>query len=262
MSNQTKQIRSSHVAQTTLPDTQQNTLLCIETSGTMCSIALAETTLTVPHPVIPPQISILAELSFSEPYQHDRLLAEGVRILLESTHRTAASIGAVAVSAGPGSFTGLRIGASFAKAFTFDDGFAATNSTARLLPVPTMNAIAHNALQASQILDKKCICVAIPSHKDLVYVQDFILQIGDCITALPVSNINLVQETTIAPNADTFYVGPYFSSKSEFLQLPAFNRLNARMIAEYSPFLIAENLFLPSEEFIPLYAQEFIPKIA
>lgn len=58
--------------------------------------------------------------------------------LLESAGRKAAEVGLVAVSIGPGSYTGLRVGVSFAKAFAWATGAAA-------VPVSSLLALAASA---------------------------------------------------------------------------------------------------------------------
>lgn len=59
-----------------------------------------------------------------------------VEALFASAGTVAGDVTAVAVSAGPGAFTGLRVGMSAAKGFCFGWGVP-------LLPVPTLLALAH-----------------------------------------------------------------------------------------------------------------------
>jgi tRNA threonylcarbamoyladenosine biosynthesis protein TsaB len=67
--------------------------------------------------------------------------AEAARQVLEIAGRRAAEVGLVAVSAGPGSYTGLRIGVSFAKTFAWATG-------ATLAAVPSLAALAEDAAAA------------------------------------------------------------------------------------------------------------------
>jgi tRNA threonylcarbamoyl adenosine modification protein YeaZ len=262
----------------------KKTLLCIETSGTVCGIALAEISLhaTPAQPSkqdIPTPPSIIAELSFFEPFQHDRLLAEATLALCRMTNRSVADLYAVAVSAGPGSFTGLRIGAAFAKALTFED--TPNSPFPRLLPIPTMTACAFASRTIAQMLGKREICIGIPSHKDLLYVQRFTPE------ATPLHEIQLVQEHTLRADVHTLYAGTYFANgangvnatnpdnrikpdttrHSDFTCLPHTSLLTPRMIAEYAAYLLtssttetAQDYFVPSAEFVPMYAQDFVPK--
>ena len=81
-------------------------ILCIETSTKVCSVAIAENGV----------VRALAEDNEDE-YTH----AEKLNVLIEKVLQEAGlkfnEINAVAISEGPGSYTGLRIGVSAAKGF-------------------------------------------------------------------------------------------------------------------------------------------------
>jgi tRNA threonylcarbamoyladenosine biosynthesis protein TsaB len=69
---------------------------------------------------------------------HAEHIAQIVEMLLNANNVTGKEIDRVAVSVGPGSFTGLRIGISFAKGFCFG-----RNST--VLPVSSLEILAYTA---------------------------------------------------------------------------------------------------------------------
>jgi tRNA threonylcarbamoyl adenosine modification protein YeaZ len=231
-------------------------LLSIETSGTVCGINLLN---AATH-------ESLADLIFSEPYQHDHLLAEAVRTLCAMLGVSIPGLAGVAVSAGPGSFMGLRIGAAFAKALCFED-------VPPLIPVPTMPAIAFAARQAAVVLGKSQVCAITPSHKNLVYVQTFSndLTPSSVLKTAP----QLVPAQSIVPSETTFYCGAAFapSGTSSAFVNPAFTRLaqlscpTPAMIGSFAAELFhayteTGAAFAPSSAFVPMYAQEFIPKTA
>ena len=82
-------------------------ILCIETATGVCSVALAG------------KEEILAEFSLSVEKAHSKHLASMVQELLVSESVQVNDLKAVAISKGPGSYTGLRIGTSFAKGVCF-----------------------------------------------------------------------------------------------------------------------------------------------
>ncbi len=219
-------------------------LLCIETSGSLCGIAIADADSTTL-----PGGSLIAELSFSEPFLHDKLLAEATRSLCTMADITLPNLSAVAVSAGPGSFTGLRIGAAFAKALCFEN-------LPKLIAVPTLEAIALAAAPSARMLGRERICVGIPSHKHLVYVQYFTPE------AAPLGAIALVSEEEFTPNPSIFYAGAAFDHKPAYTTLPDYCRITPAMIAALGVEHFRKQAFMLSEDFVPLYAQEFVPKNA
>lgn len=68
----------------------------------------------------------------------------------------------IAISIGPGSFTGLRVGLGFAKGLAFAKGLP-------IVPVSTMQVIA-----AKSEMGEKEFSVLLYSHRDVVYTQKFL----------------------------------------------------------------------------------------
>src|SRR5690606_5352754 len=78
-------------------------ILNIESATTVCSVCISEGD------------EVLASREVDGDYQHAEKLAVFVDEVLEETGIAAMELDAVAVSLGPGSYTGLRIGTSLAK---------------------------------------------------------------------------------------------------------------------------------------------------
>jgi tRNA threonylcarbamoyladenosine biosynthesis protein TsaB len=77
----------------------------------------------------------------------------------------------IAVSIGPGSFTGLRIGLSVAKglAFALDK---------RVIPVPTLHALAQRAVDGKIVSNGEFILAALDARRDEVYAEFFRVESG------------------------------------------------------------------------------------
>jgi tRNA threonylcarbamoyladenosine biosynthesis protein TsaB len=101
-------------------------ILAVETSGTRGGIALAE------------DETILEEVSLAEGLRHGRDLVLTIKQACEKAGWDRRHIDLAAVSIGPGSFTGIRIGVTFAKVLAFD---AAT----KVVAVPSFHALARSA---------------------------------------------------------------------------------------------------------------------
>ena len=104
-------------------------ILCLETATTNCSVALSENG------------SVIAfREDTSKQYSHAERLHVFINEVLEEVQYSLSDLDAIAVSKGPGSYTGLRIGVSAAKGLCF-------SLDVPLLAIPTL------AILASQVAD-------------------------------------------------------------------------------------------------------------
>ena len=81
---------------------------------------------------------LIAERSVDEPQRHAATLLGALDELLRSTHERLDDYGLIALSVGPGSFTGLRVGLALALGLCF-------GTQRRILPVSTLAALARAA---------------------------------------------------------------------------------------------------------------------
>jgi tRNA threonylcarbamoyladenosine biosynthesis protein TsaB len=92
---------------------------------------------------------------------HAAELAENVAELLGSTGVAAADLGAVSVAIGPGSFTGLRIGISYAKGLAVASGCA-------MIGVSSLDSLALGALDEGGAAEG-LVCPVVDARKGEVY---------------------------------------------------------------------------------------------
>ncbi len=103
------------------------TVLGIDTSAVTCSVALYSDRL-------------LSQFTLTNGPTHSQTLLPAVASVLKEANLSVSDLSAIAVSVGPGSFTGLRIGISTVKGLAFADDIPC-------VPVSTLEALAVNARQ-------------------------------------------------------------------------------------------------------------------
>ena len=103
-----------------------NTILAIETSSNICGISLIENG------------TLIDSIDKDKSKQHAEVLPQLYQELQIKTNFSLSNIDALAVSIGPGSFTGLRIGLSFTKGLAFTKNLP-------IIPISTMMALAYNS---------------------------------------------------------------------------------------------------------------------
>jgi tRNA threonylcarbamoyladenosine biosynthesis protein TsaB len=114
-------------------------MIHIETSTEVCSVALSDGGQVV--------FSRVAEQDLS----HAALAAVFVDEALAAMRERGGALRAVAVSSGPGSYTGLRVGVSLAKGLCFGFGVP-------LVAVPTLDLLAATAVRCCTPATDGCVC--------------------------------------------------------------------------------------------------------
>ena len=127
-------------------------ILAIETSEAICSAALYFST------------DKYYASSIKLKHSHSEKLFETIDFLFHQAEIERNQISSVAVSGGPGSFTGLRIGMAAAKGIARGTGVP-------LIVVPTFEALAYQL--SSYISDSKEFIIANKVNKDEVYYSKF-----------------------------------------------------------------------------------------
>lgn len=125
---------------------------------------------------------LLGEYYTNTGLTHSQTLLPMVQHLLQGCGFTADEMDAIAVTAGPGSFTGLRIGLSAAKGIAFASGAAC-------LPVSTLEVLASGLLATDGIL-----CPAMDARCQQVYTAIFRCRRGELTrlmedSAIPLSEL-------------------------------------------------------------------------
>lgn len=120
-------------------------ILAIDSSGLVASAALAT------------EDAVLAEYTTNYKKTHSQTLLPMIDEIVKMTETELAALDAIAVTAGPGSFTGLRIGSATAKGL----GQALEKP---LIPVPTTEALAWNFCGSGAVL-----CPLMDARRSQVY---------------------------------------------------------------------------------------------
>lgn len=123
-------------------------IIAIETATDICGIALVQ------------DGKCLEKIEEEIPKKHAEQLPVFYETLMNFSNYNKLKVNAIAVSIGPGSFTGLRVGLGYAK------GLAYAKSVP-IIPVPTLYAIGANSKVNGEF------SVLLYSHRDIVYSQDF-----------------------------------------------------------------------------------------
>ena len=222
------------------------TILCIETSTSVCSAAVCK------------DGALIKQCISYEGSNHARLLPSYVEELLSFTREQHLSLDAVALSEGPGSYTGLRIGTSTAKGLCY-------GLSVPLIPVPTLEVLCEAARQHSAfsiqhsdilipmidarrmevytMINGETKAVVVESEESLISIDETVYYFGDgaekCTKVLTKPNWHYIPN--IVPEAQ--YVGVLAERIASSNQQAV---INGHQLAYYEPFYLKEFIAAPS----------------
>ncbi len=136
-------------------------ILALDSSGLVASVAVMENDVTV------------AEYTLNYKKTHSQTLLPMLDEIRSMTELDLSSIDAIAVASGPGSFTGLRIGAATAKGL----GLALD---VPIIPVPTVDSLAYNLYGSKQL-----ICPLMDARRNQVYTGLYTFEGSALVTIEP-----------------------------------------------------------------------------
>ena len=120
-------------------------ILALDSSGLVASVALAE------------DDNLIAEYTVQYKKTHSQTLLPMLEEIVRMVEMDLSTVDAIAVAAGPGSFTGLRIGSATAKGLAFALGKP-------IIPVPTVDGLAFQMYGA-----KDLVCPIMDARRSQVY---------------------------------------------------------------------------------------------
>ncbi len=213
-------------------------ILHIETSSKPCSVAISKGT----------EIKAFKLINEAD-FKHAELLHALIELAVNEAQTSIQNIDAVAVSSGPGSYTGLRVGVSAAKGLCY-----ALNKP--LLSVLSTQIMAFAALEKHKnIADYKGIITAIDARREEIYCHEFDV----CANAVSEPAAIILDETKkvfenyLVCGDGAEKVKKYFGDKNkyvpeifasaQFMIRPALQKFTSKQlenVAYFEPFYLKE----------------------
>jgi len=225
---------------------KMSTILHIETSTNVCSVAVSEDS------------QVIFQQDDHSGLGHAEKLGTMVDEALSFTGNHAIPFDAVAVSCGPGSYTGLRIGVSMAKGICYGRNL-------KLIAVPTLELLCVPVLLREIPEEDALLCPMLDARRMEVYagIYDRALK--------PVREIgaDVVTEETYKDYLDKHPV--YFFGNGAAKCMETINHPNAHLIEGIDPLAkwmqpLAEHRLLNEQfedvaYFVPYYLKDFVAKM-
>jgi len=228
-------------------------LIAIETATDVCGVALLQGS------------HVTVDLNLARPRAHAENLVLLIRDALHYGGISRTDLDAVAVSMGPGSYTGLRIGVSAAKGLAVALGI-------KLVGVPTLEALAASVLPVARPGD--VICAALNARRNEVYAAASEVRPDGTLESLAETNA-LIEEDIPAwfgnlPSGTVWIVGDggpkaaaaleeQHTHRVRLLQ-PALHPPSAAWIARLGLHRLELGMEEDTASFEPFYLKEFVAK--
>jgi tRNA threonylcarbamoyladenosine biosynthesis protein TsaB len=218
-------------------------ILGIDSSGLVASVALVEDDILV------------AEYTMNYKKTHSQTLLPMLNEIVSMANIDLQEIDAIAVAAGPGSFTGLRIGAATVKGL----GLALDK---QVIPVPTCEGLAYNLWGSDGL-----VCPIMDARRNQVYTG--LYRVGDTLEVvldqaamdirelIQIINENWTEVTFLGDGVPVFR-----SAIEEGLQVPyrfapaQMNRQRAASVAALGMKYYEEGKAVLSDDFAPIYLRK------
>lgn len=223
-----------------------STILHIETSTDVCSVAVSEDSQVIFH-----------QEDHSGP-NHAERLGTMVDEALSFTDNHAIPFDAVAVSCGPGSYTGLRIGVSMAKGICYGRDL-------KLIAVPTLELLCVPILLREIPEEDALLCPMLDARRMEVYAGIY----DRGLRAVREIRADIVDENTYKEYLDKHHV--YFFGNGAKKCISTINHPNAHLIDGIEPQAkwmqpLAEKRYLNEQfedvaYFVPYYLKDFVAKL-
>jgi len=221
-------------------------ILCIDTSTDVCSVAVSEDS------------HVIFEQADHSGAHHAEQLGTFVDEALSFTDNHAIPFDAVAVSGGPGSYTGLRIGVSMAKGICYARDL-------KLISVPTLQLLCVPVLLRELVEEGALLCPMIDARRMEVYAAIYDRSLHEI---RPVG-ADVVDADTYREWLDKGKV--YFFGNGAGKCMEAINHPNACFIDGIEPLAkwmqpIAERRLLNGQTedvayYVPFYLKDFVAKM-
>ncbi|GAB2790120.1 tRNA threonylcarbamoyladenosine biosynthesis protein TsaB [Hymenobacter luteus] len=192
-------------------------LLSLETSSPVCSVAL--------HRLDDGQLLGQSELRLEK--SHSSHLSVLIHHLLENTLHTLQDVAGVAVSDGPGSYTGLRIGAAAAKGLCYALDIP-------LLAVSTLRSLAYQVASRTARPEQYLYCPMLDARRMEVYAAIYRPDATEVLAPTPL----ILEEATLAEHLAHHSLLFFGGGAQKFQPLVASNP-HAEFLAAIEPSAVA-----------------------
>ncbi len=226
-----------------LPLNRMALILAIETATEVCSVSLALNGLC------------LAESSIDSGNSHASMLHVLVDKILKETGKTTKDLDAIAISKGPGSYTGLRVGTSAAKGFCYVLNIP-------LIAINTLKSLSNLALVQTELPKNTLLVPMIDARRLEVYTAVYTqrletIQKTHALVLDSEAFNNLLENHTLAYFGNGSDKAKQFLTQTEAIHIPNI-KLNASGLCRLAEEKFQQNKFEDLISFEPLYLKDFI----
>ena len=220
-------------------------ILALDSSGLVASVALLEND------------NLVAEFTVNNKKTHSQTLLPMLDEVVKAAGIELDTVDAIAIAAGPGSFTGLRIGAATVKGLSL-----ALDKP--IIPVPTLEGLAYNFWGSDRL-----ICPIMDARRNQVYtgLYEFVKNATDfdmhCILEQCTADIAEIVDKVNALGKDVIFLGDgvavYKTAIEERITVPysyapaSCNRQRAACVAALGQRLYQKGIVQTAEEHTPEY---------